>query len=199
MEYIDSMTFTNAKSLNIELTRDTSDFRWSGDTLQLLDEYKYIIHSFIDSFKYDGPIDTISPKSHHIYPLGFYKLNNQKLFLLKKDDIIDGTKNLIFEKSFKNEFVLDDIAINKYSKVICSFYSPEGIPESMFSISSFPNLKTLYSYQFDCSDKSTFEECNECICLWIQDKKWISDNDIYLQAVRFTTNKKYYFKLTLKK
>jgi len=205
LEYIDSITFVNAKSLNAELVRDTSNFIKRKDSLFVIDDNKKIVAVFVDDNflgnpKFDSTKPQVETEIGKLYnPIGYYKVNNNKWFLINVNQWESGF-NILISENTKNQISIDDIALNKHNlKFISTFYTPVGIPQSYFSISAMDNSKTEYFYQFDCNDKFAFEECNECVCLWIQDRKWVSDKVIFLQSVRFTTNKKYYFKLTLKK
>jgi hypothetical protein len=204
LEYIDSTTFVNAKSLNAELIRDTSDFRWRHDTLILFGKSKLIRFFVNDNYFGNPQFDTSKPDvgidvGETFEPIGYYRIHNKKWYLIKINKW-ESTNNLLFDPTENNDLTLSDFAVNFVNcKIISTFFTPVGLFESEFYLSTLKDYHKGYSFSFNCEDKFAMNDCLECICQWIQERKWISDKTIFLQSVRFTTNKKYYLKLTLKK
>jgi hypothetical protein len=202
LEYIDSTTFANAKSLNAELIRDTSNFEWHHDSLFILDDEKEMIYFFIDSnftnsphFNLKKAIDKNLEAEKTFEPYGYVFSGGIKYFLVKSYCI-----------EWCNYFEI----INPISKTYCETRNPiinftnqrcfdYWVNYQTISIQNFSNRnldKQNILEKHPLIDEQNFKKYFSGI---YEDKvKWVSETSILLKIRNFKVAKNQFVKLTLK-
>jgi hypothetical protein len=205
LEYIDSTTFANAKSLNAELVRDTSDFKWNKDSLLLYKNgiFKYgMMNPKIKSYHPDLMVIHENLGNSFEY-LGTIKNKNNNVYLINESDsflptysfqfAIIPTKN-VYEQIYGEQFLVSND---------CIFVINQNEIGDTYIV-NFRVFKRHQNYfenlfQYDLKCEGYPSKLNPLNCFFFQESKMLSNKTFLIKGADNLFYKEIYLKLTLKK
>ena len=205
LEYIDSTTFANAKSLNAELVRDSSDFKWNKDSLLLYKNgnLKYgMMNQRIINHQPDLMITHQNLGNSFEY-LGTMKTKNNSVFIVNEVDSFLPTYSFQFAiiptKSNYTQIYGEQFLVSND----CIFVTNQNEIGDNYIVSfcvfrrRHHYFEEVFQYDFKCEGYPS--KAAPFNCFLFHECKMLNEKTFIISGVDNIFYKEFYLKLTLKK